>query len=132
MSGFSTYLSQMTINSTLRGQAFTIPAALYIALFTSDPTDDNVTANEAAGAWYTRELTGSWSAPTGTGNETTNSNQSQWDAVTGAAITVSHWGIYDAATSGNLLYSGALGTAKTFGIGDVPVIAAGALSIEVD
>ncbi len=132
MSGFSTYLSQMIINATLRGQAFTVPSTLYIALFTSDPTDDNVTANEVGGAWYARELTGAWSAPVGAGNETTNSNQIQWDAVTGASVTVSHWGIYDAATSGNLLYLGALSTAKTFGIGDVPVIAAGSLTIEVD
>lgn len=132
MSGFSTYLSQMIINATLRGQAFTVPATLYEALFTSDPTDDNVTTNEVAGAWYGRRPTGSWSAPVGTGNSSANSNQIQFNAVTGAEVTVSHWGIYDAATSGNLLYSDTIGTPKTFGIGDVPVIAASAQVITVD
>lgn len=132
MSGFSTYLSQMIINAVLRGQAFTVPSTLYLALFTSDPTDNNVTTNEVSGPWYARKATGAWSAPVGTGNSSSNSNQIQFDAVTGAQVTVSHWGIYDALTSGNLLFSDSIGTPKTFGIGDVPVIAASAQTITVD
>ena len=130
--GFSTYLSQNIINSTLRGQAFTVPSTLYFALFTSDPTDNNLTVNEVSGTWYTRQSTGAWAAPTGSGNSTSNSNQIQFSAVTGSSVTVSHWGIYDAATSGNLLYSGAFSTTKTFNIGDVAVVGAGALQITVD
>lgn len=132
MSGFSTYLSQNIINSTLRGQAFTVPSNLYLALFTSDPTDNNVTANEVAGAWYARQLTGAWAAPVGSGNSTSNNNQIQYSAVTGSSVTVSHWGIYDAATSGNLLYCGALSASKTLNVGDVLVIAASQLAITVD
>lgn len=131
MSGFSTYLAQNIINSTLRGQAFTVPTTLYLALFTSDPTDDNITTNEVAGAWYARKATGAWSAPVGTGNSSSNSNQVLWDAVTGSAVTVSHWAIYDAATSGNMLYSDSIGTAKTFNVSDVPFIAAGTLVIQM-
>ena len=132
MSGFSTYLSQQIINSTLRGASFAIPATLYLAFFTSDPTDNNVTTNEVSGAWYARKVTGAWSAPVGTGNSSSNNNQISFDAVTGSAVTVSHWGIYDALTSGNLLYSDSVGTAKTFGVGDVPVVGAGTLVITVD
>lgn len=132
MSGFSTYLSQNIINSTLRGQSFTVPSTLYLALFTSDPTDDNVTTNEVAGAWYARQATGSWSAPIALGNSSSNSNQIQFPSITGSSVTVTHWAIYDALTSGNLLYSGSVGTAKTFAIGDIPVIAASALVITVD
>ena len=138
MSGFSTYLAQRLISATLGsaggsgGSAFTPPTALYLALFTSDPTDDNVTTNEVAGAWYARKATGSWSVPVGAGaNSSSNSNQILFSAVTDAAVTVSHWGIYDALTSGNLLYSDTVGTAKTFNIGDVPVVAASALSVQL-
>ena len=130
--GFSTYASQMIINSVLRAAAFTVPSTLYLALFSGDPTDDNVTANEVAGAWYARQATGAWAAPVGTGNSTSNSNQIQFSAVTGSAVTVSHWGIYDAASSGNLLFSGAVGSSKTFNVGDVPVIGASQLVITVD
>ena len=131
MSAFSTYLSQNIINSTLRGSSFTVPSTLYFALFTADPTDNNVTVNEAAGAWYTRQVTGAWSAPVGSGNVTSNNNQIQFSAVTGSAITVSHWGIYDADTSGNLLYRGALTTPKVLNVGDVLVVGAGQLQITV-
>ena len=110
MSGFSTYLSQNVINSTLRGVAFSVPSSLYLAVFSSDPTDDNVTVNEVSGAWYARQVTGAWAAPVGAGNSTSNNSQVQYAAVTGSAVTVTHWGIYDAASSGNLLYSGALTT----------------------
>lgn len=131
-SGFSTYASQMIINSTLRGQAFTVPSTLYLALFTSDPTDDNVTVNEVAGAWYARQVTGAWSAPVGSANSTSNSNQIQYPAVTGSSVTVSHWGIYDASTSGNLIYSGAFTSPKTFNVADVAMVGAGQLVITVD
>lgn len=132
MSAFSTYLSQGIINSTLRGAAFTVPSTLYLALFTADPTDDNVTVNEVGGAWYARQATGSWAAPVGSGNVTSNSNQIQYAAVTGSSATVSHWGIYDALTSGNLLYRGALTSSKTLNVGDVLVVGAGQLQITID
>jgi hypothetical protein len=132
MSAFSTYLSQNIINSTLRGVAFSVPSNLYLALFTADPTDNNVTVNEVAGAWYARQATGAWAAPTGSGNVTSNNNQIQYSAVTGSSVTVSHWGIYDALTSGNLLYRGALTTSKVLNVGDVLVVGAGQLQITID
>ena len=132
MSGFSTYLSQNVINSTLRGVAFSVPSTLYLAVFSSDPTDNNVTANEVAGAWYARQATGAWAAPVGSGNATSNNSQIQYNAVTGSSVTVSHYGIYDAPTGGNLLYSDTLTTPKTLNVGDVLVIGAGQLAITVD
>lgn len=137
MSGFSTYLSQSIINKTLVTPTVPTAATLYLALFTANPTDDNVTANEVVpgggtGVWYGRMATGSWAVPVGVGIVTSNSNQITFNAVTGSAVTISHWGIYDAATGGNLLYSDSVGASKTFAVGDVPVIAAGALTITVD
>lgn len=133
MAGFSTYLSQAIIEYSLRGGTFTKPTAYYLAIFTSDPTDANVTANEVAGAWYARQATGSWAASGGAGNNMTSNNaQIQYAAVTGAAVTVSHWGIYDALTVGNLLYSGALAASKTLNVGDVLVVGANQLAITIE
>ena len=132
MSAFSTNLSQRIINSTLRGQAFALPASLYLAQASSSFTDDNVTTNEVSGAWYARQPIASWAAPVGAGNSTSNSNQVQYNAVTGSSVVVSHWGIYDAATGGNLLYHGAHTTPKTLNVGDVIVVGAGQLQITVD
>ena len=129
MAGFSTYLARKLINYTLRGQAYTPPAGTYLALFTADPTDDNVTANEVTGGWYARQQITSWSEPV-SDTTTSNSNQLTFSAVTGSAVTVSHWGIYDAATTGNLLFSGTLDNTKVLNVDDVFVI--NALALDVD
>ena len=125
MSGMSTYLAQKLIDHTLRGQTYTAPAHHYMALFTADPTDDNVTAGEVTGTWYARQLMDTWSAATGVGNSSSNSNTATWNAVTDNPVAVSYWALYDAETAGNLLYSGAFTVAKTYAVDDVPVITAG-------
>lgn len=130
MSGFSTYLAQAAINHFVRRSSQSVPAGTYLALFVADPTDNNVTANEVSGAWYGRQNITSWSAPTGTGSSTSNSNQIAFNAVTGSAVTVTHWGIYDASTSGNLLYSGAFTASKVLNVDDVFVVNAGALVLD--
>jgi hypothetical protein len=127
MSGFSTYEAQRIINA-LRGET------LYVALFTADPTDDNVTANEVSAGWYERKALGALSAPVGTGVATSNSNQVTFPAVTGGSITLSHWGIYDALSGGNLRYSDAwqvdgVATPRTYTVDDVPVVPAGGIEI---
>lgn len=125
MSGFSNYLANQIINDTL----VTPYASRYLALFMADPTDANVTTNEASGAWYSRKPTGAWASPTVGVSE--NLSAIQYNPVTGGQVTLTHWGIYDAVTSGNLLYSGAFTTAKTFNIDDFPLIAAGDLDFSL-
>lgn len=121
MSGFSHYLANQIINDTL----VTPYTSRYLALFVADPTDANVTTNEVSGAWYGRKLTGAWASPTVGVSE--NLSVIQFNPVTGGQVVISYWGIYDAATSGNLLYSGAFTTPKTFNVDDFPLIAAGDL-----
>ena len=130
MAGFSTYLAQKLIDHTLRGAAYTAPANLYLALFTADPTDDNVTANEVSGAWYGRKSITSWTAPVGTGTVTSNSNQLTFNAVTGSAVTVTHWGLYDALSSGNLMFSGAWDVSKILNVADVFTVNAQDLDLD--
>lgn len=118
MAGFSTHLAQAVLNHFIRRINQSVPAGTYLALFVADPTDANITQNEVTGSWYARQNIAAWAAP-GTTSTTSNSNQISFAAVTENAITISHWGIYDAATSGNLLVSGALTSAKTLNVDDV-------------
>lgn len=123
MSGFSTYQANKTLNDEL----VTPYASRYLALFIADPTDDNITANEVVAGWYARRPTGAWATPT-TG-VTSNNNAIQYAAVTGSQVVISHWGIYDAATSGNLRFSGAFETAKVFNIDDVVLLNPGDIEL---
>ena len=135
MSGFSDYTAQATINYWLLGSAMPTVSNRYLAVFTADPKDNNSgAANEVSGAWYARQLANAWAAPTSnidgtSGTVTSNSNQISFAAVTGSAVTVTHWGLYDTLTGGNLLYSGALTTSKTLNVSDVLTLAAAQLSM---
>jgi hypothetical protein len=94
----------------ITGQAaiFAEPTA-YVALFTTAPTDDTGTsAVEASGGSYARVSTAAadWNAASTTTDPTTisNANAITFATATAAWGTVVAWGLYDAATAGNLLY----------------------------
>ena len=53
MSEFSDYLENALINAVLRNTSYTSPATVYVALFTSDPTDAG-TGTELSGNGYAR------------------------------------------------------------------------------
>lgn len=126
MAGFSTHLANAIINYTLRGQTMPTIAGTYFALFTADPTDAFTAGTEVSAGWYGRKATGAWAAPT-TG-VTYNAARVEFDPVASAPVTITHVGIVDALTGGNLLYSEALSTPKTLAINDVFVIDSQTLS----
>lgn len=103
----------------------------YVALFTTAPTDAGG-GTEVSGGGYARVATaGVWAAASGT--SISNSAVITFGAPTANWGVVTHVGIYDAATAGNLLGSGALTAAKTINNGDAaPSFAAGALSMTLD
>lgn len=140
MSKFSDYTETNIIQTTLRGAAFPVPAAVYVALFTADPSDANTTANEVtttAFPAYVRKdaadgglIATGWAAPAD--GVSSNAKVITFPANNGAAaITVTHIALYDAATGGNMLYHSALATSKTLQIGDVLSFAIGSLTVTV-
>jgi len=141
MSEFSDYLENGILEHTLRGSALSTPATIYVALFTADPTDANVTANEVTtGNWpaYAREdaaqagvISSGWA--TASGGTTSNAKELVWAANNGAAsVTVTHIGIYDQLTGGNLLYHTALTASKTLQVSDVISFAIGAITVTLN
>lgn len=140
MSKFSDYTETNILQTTLRGIAFPVPTAIYIAMFTADPTDANLTAGEVTTVQmpaYTRinaagagAIATGWAAPAN--GVTSNANVITFAANNGTnPITITHIGIYDAATVGNLLYHAPLQTAKTLQVGDVLSFGVGTLTITV-
>jgi len=125
MAAMSNYLENALINATLRNTTYTSPATVYVALYTSDPTDAN-TGTECTGASYTREVM-AFGAPSN--GVSTNSSAVEFDQATGAWGTITHFGILDALTSGNLLYHGALTSSKVIEDGDVFKFASAAVSV---
>ena len=155
MAGKSDFLENKFIDWLLRGQAIGItgasagagtgPTNTYIALLTAAPSDSGggtevsggsyarVTYASSLANWAGTQSAGSTSASSGTGGQTSNNNAITFPAPTANWGVVTHLGIYDASSGGNLLYWVALTASKTINNGDAaPSFAAGALTITED
>ena len=121
----SNYLENALINATLRATTFTSPSVVYVGLYTADPTDAG-SGTEVSGGSYARQSV-TFGAPSN--GVSTNSAAVEFPQCTLTWGTVSHIGILDASTSGNLYYHTALDSSKTIETGDVFKIAIGNLSV---
>lgn len=140
MSKFSNYTEGNIIETTLRGAAFPVPAVVYVALFTADPTDANVTANEVGTTeWpaYVRKdaadgdaISTGWTA--NSDGVSSNAKVISFPPNNGSGnVTVSHIGLYDSASGGNLLYHAPLVSSKTLLPGDVISFGISSLTVTV-
>jgi hypothetical protein len=125
MAEISNYLENALINGTLRATTFTAPAAVYVSLHTADPTDAG-TGTEVSGGSYVRQAA-TFAAPSN-GASTTSADVT-FPQATGSWGTIGWIGIWDAQTTGNLLYHTALDTSKAIDTGDIFKIASGSLTV---
>lgn len=137
MAAFSDYLEENILNHTLRGQTLSTPSTVYLALFTSDPSDA-ASGNEVIDSAYIRQdmakgdtISSGWTAPapSGDGMAVSNAKVIQFPPVADGTITVTHYGLFDALTGGNLLYHGSFTVAKTLEINDVLSVDIGGLQV---
>ncbi|MDQ3540487.1 MAG: hypothetical protein M3440_07345 [Chloroflexota bacterium] len=135
MSGMTNYLEDAVLNHILRGVAFpTLPASLHFGLLTAAPTDAGG-GTEVTGGAYARvaitRATASFAVPADNAGvqQTSNSVVVTFATPTANWGTVTHLGVYDAPTAGNLLYWNILGTSRNILSGDnAPSFAVAALT----
>jgi len=125
MAEFSNFLENALINAVLRNTTYTSPTTVYVSLYTSDPTDAD-SGTEVSGGSYARTAV-TMGAPSN--GVSTNSADVTFPTATAGWGTVSHIGIHDASTSGNLLFHTPLDTSKTIDSGDIFKITSGNLSV---
>jgi hypothetical protein len=125
MAEISNYLENALVNATLRNTSYTSPTTVYLALYTSDPTDAD-SGTECSGTAYARQSI-TFGAPSN--GVTTNSAAIEFPQAGNSWGTITHIGIRDALTTGNLLYHTPLDASKAIATGDVFRIAIGSLSV---
>ena len=125
MSEMSNYLENALINHTVRISALSAPSAVYVSLHTANP-DEDASGSELSGSAYARQAA-TFAAPSN--GVSTTSADINFPQATGSWGTVSHIGIWDASSSGNMLYYTALDASKTIATGDILKIAAGSLTV---
>lgn len=129
----SNYLELAILDHILGGPDYTRPATVYLSLHTADPGETG--ASETSGTGYARK-------------SVTNNNTNFPAAAAGAKSlnvtttfatpgaggwgSVTHFGIWDAASSGNFLFGGALAIAKVINEADTVSFAGGTLTVTAD
>ena len=105
----------------------TRPTTWYVALFTDDPGESGA-GTEISGGSYARTAV----TFTVTGDTASNSGAVEFPAASTSWGTITHIGVMDAATSGNMIVHAALTASKTIASGDVFRIPAGDLDITLN
>lgn len=120
----------------LLGQGFTKPDPVYIALFTTSPTDSTFGTEVSGGAYARVELANDnteW--PDASAGSKSNGTEIEFPEATGSWGTVVAWAIMDDETiqdAANIIFWGALGTPKAIGSGETPKFPALSLVVQAD
>ena len=123
---FSDTFETRVLTWVFTANAATRPTAWYLALFTTDPTDTGSgTEVSTSGTAYARQS----ASFTVSGDTASNSAAIEFATATASYGTVTHVGIFDASTGGNLIAHAALTTSKAIDTGDVFRVPAGDLDI---
>ena len=119
----SDYLEQKIIEAVLKNTTFAGGTNTYVGLHTAQATPESSTVTEVSGGSYARQAmlaASAWSAggQVSAAYEVNNAADVVFPVATADWGTIVGFGIYDALTSGNLLYYGALDTSKSILTGD--------------
>jgi len=126
---FSNYLETEILDHVFSGNAYTAPSTLYLSLHTANPDEDGSgTEVSTSGTAYARTTI----TFTTSGNTASNDSAVEFATATANFGTVTHVGVWDASTSGNLLCYASLSSSKTIETGDVFRVPAGDLDITLD
>ena len=113
MSAMSDYLENKILDHVLANTTYVSPTTVYIGLSTGSFADDN-SGTELTGNGYARQAMAFDAAVSGATDNTSNVD---FPAATASWGTVSHYGLFDASTGGNLLIHGAFTASKAIGTG---------------
>jgi hypothetical protein len=140
----SDYLENKLIDHVFRGQTYTAPTTIYVALFTSACSDASGGTEVSGGSyarpglvaslanWAGTQSAGSTVASSGTGGTTSNNVAINFATPSAGWGTVTHIGLMDAVTNGNLFICTALITGKTINSGDTVSFPAASLTNQID
>jgi hypothetical protein len=127
MAALSDYAEKLLLDWSMTTGSATRPTAWYVALYTSAPTDAGG-GTEVSGGGYARQSVTFAAATSGAGT-TSNTGDVSWTASGAAFGTVVAIGIFDASTSGNLLWHGNMTASKTIADGDTLEFSAGNIDL---
>lgn len=129
MAEISNYLENSLLNHVLRGDtggtSFAQPSTVYLAFHTANPTDTGGGA-EFVGGSYARQIMEFGAAASGV---SVNTNSASFVSLPTANLT--HLGLWDSSSGGNLLFHTPI-TTIAFNSGDDANVNPGAITVSLD
>jgi len=127
----SNYLENKLLDHITGKSSYSAPTC-YVGLSTADPGDDGSGLAEPSGNGYARVETSASDWNSASGGSITNAEAISFPAATGNWGTITHVVLFDAASGGNMLASGALDSSQAISTDQVARFAAGTLTISLD
>jgi hypothetical protein len=127
MAALSDYAEKLLLDFLMTTGTATRPTNWYVALYTAAPSDSGGGTEVSTGGYARQSVT--FDAASSPGGTTSNSGEVSFTASGADYGTVTHMGIFDAASSGNLLWHGALTASKTVADGDTLTFAVGNIDL---
>lgn len=116
MAALSNYAEKLLLDWAMTTGSATRPTAWYVALYTAAPDDTGGGTEVSTGGYARQSVT--FDAASSPGGTTSNNNVVSFTASGASYGTVSHIGIFDNVSGGNLLWHGSMTASKTVADGD--------------
>ncbi len=120
----SNYAENKILDAVFNNTSYAVTTP-YVSLHTADPGETG--ASEVGGGSYARQ-----SASFGAASSGAVSNDVAITFTGMPIATVTHIGVWDASSSGNFLWGGALAASKSVGSGDTVTVPIGDLDVTLD
>jgi hypothetical protein len=130
----SDYAEAKILDHLVGKTSWTMPASVYIALYTALPGDASASGTEVASSNnYSRKLTAGadWASATSGAGTSSNATVITFATPSGSWGTVVGFALYDAATVGNELAWADLTVSQAVGTGNTVSFAIGALTLSL-
>lgn len=128
---FSNYLENELLDHLFGKGAYT-PPTIYVGLSTADPGEDASGLAEPSGGSYARVSTSGSDWNAAASGALSNANEISFPEATASWGTITHFALFDAATAGNMLGSGALTSSQAVASGNTVSFQAGDLDVTLD
>jgi hypothetical protein len=134
MSSFGDFLEDELLDHVFGNAAYAAPATLYLALSTTDPTDDGSGITEPGGGSYARlgVANNATNFPAASGGSKSNGTDFTFVTATASWGVIAYMAIFDAGAGGNMLAHASLTSSKTIDNGDTVIFETGNLTITLD
>lgn len=133
MAGKSDYLENKVLDHILGNTSYSPPGTIYFGLFTAAPSDAGG-GTEVTGGSYARvgKTNNTTNFPNASGGSKSNGTDVTFPTATASWGTVTHVGVFDASSAGNLLYWAPLTAPVTIPNGGSLLFSAGQLVFNED